>query len=249
MRNILRNPSGDKNPNWKGGKPKHICVVCNAEYLSYAKYTRCCSLKCSSRLGLIAQYGENHKKKEKPIKEEKAKYTKLYQAKICGHYTKKGRSYCPQCSPYPATVYVNCVICNTEIIMRRSEIGHKITCSKECQSIHRSTYQKGDKSHRWLGGKTSKDMLLRHGLEYKTWRNAVFERDNYTCQICSQHGGKLCADHIKPWALYPALRFFVDNGRTLCRECHGKQDTTGARLSNLIQKEKKKHGGVQYRLL
>ncbi len=70
---------------------------------------------------------------------------------------------------------------------------------------------------------------LRKTKEYKSWREKVFERDNYTCQFCGQKGGKLNADHIKPFAYFPELRFDVDNGRTLCKECHKLTDTYGWR--------------------
>lgn len=56
--------------------------------------------------------------------------------------------------------------------------------------------------------------------EYKDWRKSVYERDNYTCQKCGVRGGRLNAHHVKPWAKYPAHRFKVDNGLTLCVECH-----------------------------
>lgn len=55
---------------------------------------------------------------------------------------------------------------------------------------------------------------------YKTWRSAVIKRDNYTCQECGKQGGGLDVHHIKPWAEYPELRYEVDNGRTLCFDCH-----------------------------
>lgn len=57
-------------------------------------------------------------------------------------------------------------------------------------------------------------------VEYKIWRDLVFERDNYTCVNCGMKGCCLEADHIKPWVLYPELRYEVHNGRTLCRPCH-----------------------------
>ena len=62
---------------------------------------------------------------------------------------------------------------------------------------------------------------------YRRWRSFVFRRDDYTCQTCNKKGGEIQADHIKPWAFYPDLRFSVDNGRTLCKDCHRKTDTWG----------------------
>jgi hypothetical protein len=50
----------------------------------------------------------------------------------------------------------------------------------------------------------------------------VFKRDDYTCQICGQHGGHLQVDHIQPWAEYIELRFDIENCRTLCMACHYK---------------------------
>lgn len=64
-------------------------------------------------------------------------------------------------------------------------------------------------------------------LDYRLWRNAVFERDDWTCQHCKVRGGFLHADHIKPYATHPDLRLDVDNGRTLCPPCHRKTDTYG----------------------
>lgn len=84
----------------------------------------------------------------------------------------------------------------------------------------------GAKNNNWQGGKTSENDKIRRSVEYKQWRIKVFERDNFTCLWCGDNrGGNLQADHIKPFAHFPELRFELSNGRTLCKECHKKTDT------------------------
>lgn len=79
----------------------------------------------------------------------------------------------------------------------------------------------GDKHWNWQGGITPENMRIRQSLEYKLWRTAVFERDNYTCVECGDStSGNLEADHIKPFCRYPELRLEVSNGRTFCKSCH-----------------------------
>ena len=63
-------------------------------------------------------------------------------------------------------------------------------------------------------------VIKRNFPEYRQWRKAVFERDNYTCQMCFQRGGELQAHHLNSWASNKELRFDLDNGLTLCEECH-----------------------------
>lgn len=82
----------------------------------------------------------------------------------------------------------------------------------------------GKNCHFWKGGITPENIRIRTSLEYKKWRKDVFERDNYTCQICGQVGGTLQADHIKSFAANPESRFDLNNGRTLCLSCHKKTD-------------------------
>ena len=81
----------------------------------------------------------------------------------------------------------------------------------------------GEKHWNWKGGRGQRPVAT---IEYKNWRQGVFERDNYTCQMCDRRGGDLNADHIKPWALHEKLRYNVSNGRTLCVKCH-KEITFG----------------------
>ena len=75
----------------------------------------------------------------------------------------------------------------------------------------------GKNHYNWKGGvnrQVGKD------LEYRTWRAAVFERDDYTCQTCGKRGCYLEAHHIKRWIDFPKLRFELDNGLTECNPCH-----------------------------
>ena len=66
----------------------------------------------------------------------------------------------------------------------------------------------------------SEKTAIRRSGKYNEWRKAVFERDDYTCQSCGQHGGILNAHHIKPFSQYPNDRLDINNGITLCKECH-----------------------------
>ena len=87
----------------------------------------------------------------------------------------------------------------------------------------------GENNWNWKGGLTPLRKKLYFSEEYKLWRQAVFRKDNYTCVWCRANRSnqadkrvELSADHIKPWSLYPELRFELSNGRTLCTDCHKK---------------------------
>jgi len=85
-----------------------------------------------------------------------------------------------------------------------------------------------------LGWKCSLTRLLRSSKKYKEWRDGVFKRDGYMCQFCGQVGGRLNADHIKPISLFKELIFELDNGRTLCGDCHKKTDTYARKICNYV---------------
>ncbi len=89
------------------------------------------------------------------------------------------------------------------------------------------TYRTGENHYAWRGGITPENKLIRHSKETSRWREAVFERDNWTCQECNIRGGKLHSHHIKSFSQYPELRFEVSNGITLCEKCHRKTENYG----------------------
>lgn len=83
-----------------------------------------------------------------------------------------------------------------------------------------------------LGTISSENEKARKTKQYREWRKAVFERDNYTCQECGERGGELNADHIKQFAYHPELRYDITNGQTLCVDCHRSTKTWGFRATN-----------------
>ena len=75
---------------------------------------------------------------------------------------------------------------------------------------------------RWKGGIDIENKRIKASLEYIIWRNEVYTRDNWTCRICEKHCQRknIVAHHLKLFSEFPELRFSVDNGITLCRNCH-----------------------------
>lgn len=146
-----------------------------------------------------------------------------------------------------------CISCSNVFVVTFVHLGQKY-CSMPCYGKSKEGFTpwnkgiklssehllkiSGKNASNWQGGKTSENQILRHRKEYRLWREAVFARDNWECQDChtrSQKGTSvvLNADHIKPWSLFPELRFAIDNGRTLCASCHYKTDTFGCKINRL----------------
>lgn len=90
-----------------------------------------------------------------------------------------------------------------------------------------SLHQRGENGNNWKGGK----QRSRHKGDYKysLWRKSVFERDNYTCQVCFIKGGSLIAHHILGWSKYPEFRYLLNNGQTLCVKHHKETENYGGK--------------------
>lgn len=94
---------------------------------------------------------------------------------------------------------------------------------------------KGENNYNWKGGISLTKDILRKGSEYRLWRKAVLERDEYKCVECGfeyKKVGDLHVDHIKPIATHPELRVAIDNGRALCAKCHYKTNTYGGKINS-----------------
>lgn len=127
---------------------------------------------------------------------------------------------------------------HTEEFKRQVSIRHKgKTVSLETRK-KLSAGKFGNNNPNWKGGRSTEYQLQRASMECRIWRKEVFERDCYKCILCNKKGGWskeekrqiiLNADHIKSFLWFPDLRFDINNGRTLCVDCHRKTDTYGSR--------------------
>ena len=98
----------------------------------------------------------------------------------------------------------------------------------------------GELSPAWKNGGASKiNKWIRTCFEYRQWRSDVFTRDEFTCQECGARGIYLEAHHIKSFSsilkeyniktIEQALEcqelWNINNGITLCKECHKLTDS------------------------
>ncbi len=145
-----------------------------------------------------------------------------------------------------------CEICENDF---KSKPSYKQRfCSTKClkkyqgsnisRKIH-SEGQIGEKGNNWKGGIEKESKRQRLTLNFKLWRESVFKRDDWKCQKCETRGGELHPHHILNFSSHTELRFIVENGITLCVECHkefhhifGRKNNTREQLLEFISYKK-----------
>lgn len=126
----------------------------------------------------------------------------------------------------------------------RVKRGYKhIFCSVSCKR----KYFVREKSPLWI---TDRDKIKRDRDLTLTseWRQKVFARDNFTCQLCGDRYAKghkvvLNAHHIVKYSVNKELRYVVENGITLCKDCHkkitGKEEQYEEQLKEIVKNKLK----------
>lgn len=119
---------------------------------------------------------------------------------------------------------------------RNSKLGKPL--KPETIALLRDGRRSGANNGRWKGGISPLPHLLRTNFQYRQWRSDIFTRDNFACVICGDHRGRNLHAHHHPRPLLEILTEYqittieqainceaiwdVDNGVTLCDECHRK---------------------------
>lgn len=108
-------------------------------------------------------------------------------------------------------------------------------CSNNCRYVFKrgdnganaggGAWMLGENNPNYIDGKSSerKEGRVRYAKELNQWRRRVYARDGYQCQECGikpRKQGQLNAHHIKHWATHESLRFDINNGITVCIDCH-----------------------------
>jgi len=119
--------------------------------------------------------------------------------------------------------------------IKKRRIEECLTCKESFYPRHTEQKYCSWKCYK-PGNKTLLNHLIRSHPKYIQWRNSVLQRDNYTCGLCGNYGGKLVAHHLTPFNIIKkrfdiktienslACDFLwqISNGVTLCKECHKK---------------------------
>lgn len=107
-------------------------------------------------------------------------------------------------------------------------------CVSQIDKVNASGMMKGSGNHKWKGGITPLKKSIRESAAYYLWRNTILKRDEHHCQDCSITVGDLHVHHIEHLskiiqkfniktieeALACPLIWDIDNGITLCENCH-----------------------------
>ena len=210
---------------------KLICKNCGKRFNSDWRGRKFCSKSCYTNW----QKGKSVYSNLVGKRGKRPRRRKISRCVVCGrkfeHLVIRKAKYCSrECwNKRNPKILQDCLYCGKEFWSYKN--GNRKFCSNKCSALFRRINQKGAKSHLWKGGKTKLIKLLRTRAEFREWRNAVFQRDNYICQgknhlpsLPRKSGeGKrvyLHAHHIKPVSEYPELIYKISNGLTLCKNCH-----------------------------
>ena len=216
---IQKNINSRKNVR-RNTKPNCICKLCHIKYYEKPSIikkfqNRFCSRSCYNIYRLKTTFNLvkcEFCNKEFYLLKKYIKFKKIFCSHKCVGYFHSGKNNYKWKGGTPY-----CIDCG-----RKLQLYTASRC-RRCYGKYQSKTFIGKLHHRWLGGKSSKNNLLRNSKKNRKWTLDVFKRDNFICQSCGIIGsGNLTPHHLEGWHWCEKLRFEVNNGVTLCKNCHFK---------------------------
>lgn len=188
--------------NYQGGKVEFICKECGNSILDYSKTKRVfCSRRCRSDWLSKNNRGENNPLHGRKLTKERCQEISENQTGEKNYWHKSN-----------GNMNINAIIAMTTANTgRKKPLKERIKISASLQGISYDEWKK-----------FSDKQSITLSPDYIHWRNLIYKRDNYICQMCYIKNRKLHAHHILPNRDYPEFIFNIDNGITLCPKCHYK---------------------------
>lgn len=131
---------------------------------------------------------------------------------------------------------VNCAYCGKEkyVAEYRLKEYNKFFCNTTCMGKWQSANRAGENSPLYIKDRSKIKMKERDDWdarpEHKRWKYLIHKRDGKRCNFCGTKVSNPCLHHIVPFSVSKEKRDDVDNGVTLCFDCH-----TMVHTANTIQ--------------
>ena len=187
---------GENNPNYKNANADVICSNCGEKFNILI-----CTTKNSD--GSI-------KKNIYCSSECKAEHQKI---------TLRGEN-----NPKYRSIRIECSFCGKSLQKTPNyiESRNNIFCSSDCKADWQSKFLRGENNPNYDSTISEEEREIRRNFDgYAYWRREVFKRDNFTCRICGyRRGGNLNAHHLDGYNWCKEKRTDINNGVTLCDNCH-----------------------------
>ena len=204
-----------------------ICEQCGKKFKTSRNSAKYCSIECQ---------GISHRRRTKGLCAFCGNEIEIINSKINKHEF----LYCNQkCrtehlkiimlgdnNPNFTKIKYKCDGCGKEILIepyKAKTLKHNF-CSYECYKNNIGKFYLGKNNSNWNFNLTEEERKdKRRYPEYYEWRSDVYKRDNYTCKCCgSNKSGTLIAHHLNSYNSDKEHRTDINNGITLCKECHAK---------------------------
>jgi len=195
-----------------------ICPICGVSFSTHKKDKIYCSRKC-----YFSDGGHPRRLRSKTCptcgKQFKSRdHHALYCSKACFDVVQTGR---PNTKNSKRKIEKVCPQCGNHFKVTPA-YNYRIYCCMACSSAAKrnKSVNTGSRNGQWKGGVYPENQAARERIDYKRWRETIFKRDDYTCQKCGKRGGVMHAHHLYKFSDYPELRYHIENGHTLCKQCH-----------------------------